>query len=467
MKRFAVLATSLKKWIKGSLTTKSFLLILALLLAVSCSVYGFISLFLPAVVKSDNVLDEKATAMVSELRKTPAKNSGRLFAEFIRETGADINLMNAQRKEVDFFTFSVSGKTADINGKEYPFRFSDSDEEFILTVLGSQVRAEQITEGINRSLPWTGTAILILSFGGAFFYSRYSVRPILRMSKIASKIASQDFGWYCPDLREDEIGVLAKSLNDMSDQLSAAMSALHNQNRSLQGEITLEKEREHRRLLFFSAVSHQLKTPISIVIGQLEGMKANIGVYKDRDKYLARSSEILASLDCFIREILSISQMDLAGGSLIDKQMDLSAVLEEVMDDCSDLAEASEIKMSPDITPDIHIQGDSELMRKALGNIAGNAVTHSPRGATVSVQLFHQDNRTRVEIVNSGAYIPKEHLPRLFDAFYRVNMNSGSGTGLGLYITRMILEAYNAEYSIENCKNGVRFTVIFNPPPDS
>lgn len=462
MKQFAVLAISLKKRIKGNLTSKSFLLILALLLAVSCSVYAFIGLFLPAVAKSNNMLDKKAMEMVSVLRKTPSKNSGRMFAEFIKETGSDINLMNARREEVDLFTFSVCGKTADIDGSEYPFRFADSDEEFILKVYGSPVRAEQIAEGINRSLPWTGAAILILSFGGAYFYSRYSVRPILRMSKIASKIAAQDFSWYCPDLREDEIGVLSKSLNEMSDQLSAALSALHKQNQSLQDEITLEKERERRRLLFFSAVSHELKTPISIVMGQLEGMQANIGVYKDRDKYLARSSEILASLNSFVREILSISQMDLAGGNLIHTQMDLSAVLAEVANDCSDLAQTNDVEISVNIMPAIHIQGDSKLMRKALGNIAENAVMHSPQGASVSIRLFCQDNRAQLEFINSEAYIPKEHLPRLFDAFYRVSINSGSGTGLGLYITRMILEAHNAEYSIDNCKEGVRFTAAID-----
>ena len=128
------------------------------------------------------------------------------------------------------------------------------------------------------------------------------------MSKIAQRMAEQDFGWYCPDERDDEIGTLAKSLNTLSDELSGALTKLNDKNLYLKNEITLEKEKERRRMLFFSGVSHELKTPISVVIGQIEGMQKGIGVYKDRDRYLEKCRITLRELLDFINEILLVVQ---------------------------------------------------------------------------------------------------------------------------------------------------------------
>ena len=88
-------------------------------------------------------------------------------------------------------------------------------------------------------------------------------------------------------------------------------------------------------MLFFSGVSHELKTPIAVVIGQLEGMQAQIGVYKDREKYLARSAEILQSLNNFIKEVLLVSHMDM-NTDLALEQVCLSSILESLSAEYAD-----------------------------------------------------------------------------------------------------------------------------------
>lgn len=461
MRRFEAWDTGLKGKLNKSLTIKSFLLLLLLLLFVSGTVYGFIGLFLSADASLGKNLEQRVDALISDLRKTRAENSGHAFTQFLMDTGAQINLINASREEVDLFTFSASVPSErEDTGLEYPFHFADSDEEYILLVQGTGIRSKQISEGIKRSLPWAGSLILLFSCTGAYFYSRYTTKPILRMSKIAGKIAKQDFSWYCPDLRKDEIGALAASLNEMSDQLNEVLSTLRRQNLSLEDKIKLEKEQERRRLLFFSAVSHEMKTPLAIVMGQLEGMIHQVGVYKDRDKYLIRASEVLSSLDRFVREILSIAQMDLESRSGPCGRVDLSSLLYEIAANHANLSKERNMRIVTDLGPGICLPGDKKLLEKALDNVVGNAVSHSPCGEQVTVQLTANDG-IRVRVTNSGTQIPKEHLPRLFDAFYRVNANSGSGSGLGLYITQMILEAHNARFSITNCKSGVLFSILF------
>jgi len=122
--------------------------------------------------------------------------------------------------------------------------------------------------------------------------------------------------------------------------------------------------------------------------------------------------------------------------------------------------EDKEMELRQDIQPDFHYKGDARLLEKVFSNVLDNAVAYSPRGAVVTVTL--QDGILSVE--NSGIHIEKEDLKRLFTPFYRVdksrNRNSG-GSGLGLYITKMILDHHGISCSIENTENGVRFTAVF------
>lgn len=466
MKRFVAWAINYKKKINGSLTSKTFLVLLALLLVICAITYTLISLFLPFVNEgqSRSDLDTRSKALVDQLRQYPASESGELFARFMQDTGADLYLLDENHKPTNLFTFTIADKTIQ-PGQEYPFRFVGSDKEYILIVHFNPSHSEDIKSAIWKTLPWVGGLILVMSLFGAFFFSRYAIRPIVRMSKTAANIAELDFSWYCPDLREDEIGTLSKSINELSDKLNVALSSLRRQNSSLENEISFEKERDRKRLLFFSAVSHELKTPIAIVIGQLEGMLAGIGVYKDKLKYLARSAEILRSLDGFIKEILSVSYIDITDKK-VHELVNLSAVLESTIGDNNDLMESRSINLKNEIEPDIYIMGEAALLKKALGNVFGNSAIYSPEGSPVTVRLSLNQNKALLTIANSGARIAEEHLPHLFEAFYRADRHTGGGyrqgSGLGLYITRMILESHGVTHDIENYDEGVIFTAIFN-----
>ncbi len=465
LRPFVDWAINYKKRINGSLTAKTFFLVLVLFLVISFATYVFVILFLPYTNKEQarRQLDDKSKALVSELRMKTASDSSSVLIRFIQETGADLGLMNEKREAIDYITFKRSNDRI-LTGQEYPFRFADSKKEYILTVKFNTSRSEEISNALWHSLPWIGVLIMLLSFFSALIFSRYTTLPIIRMSKTAANIAELDFSWYCPDLREDEIGVLAKSLNELSDKLSDAISDLQQKNSSLQDEITMEKERERRRLLFFSGVSHELKTPIAIVIGQLEGMKAEIGVYKNKDKYLTRSADILRSLDSFIKEILIVSHMDISNKHLCES-VDLSDVLASILRDCKALMKSRQIQLVNKMKHEVIISGDALLLKKALFNVISNAVIYSPEGETVCVSLTQENSETILEVTNSGVHIEDEHLTRLFEAFYRAENHTGSiagkGSGMGLYITRMILENHGVPHTIENHKDGVKFRAVF------
>lgn len=440
------------------LTLKTFLWLLTLSVAISAIAYLCIWISLPDAGerRSQRLFASETEQLVSELRLTEKEESERLFTDFIRKTGADVFLLAGGNNSLSPFTFrSTDENTTD--GTRYPFRFHDTDEEYILVVRCNDLHSNEILRVILNSVPFVAAIILVLSFVGARFFSVWTVAPIIRIGKIADRMANLDFSWYCPDMRGDEIGMLSRSINAMSDKLRSALDELNRQNTLLKDEIALEKEREQRRMLFFSGVSHELKTPVAVVIGQIEGMQAGIGVYKDREKYLARSAEILRSLSSFIKEILAVSHLDVSDADK-NEAVNVSQEIRTLAEEYSDYAAERSISLSAELEENIIVSGDEKLFGKAFGNIIENAAAHSPDSGNVKICLT-KENGAVLTVENSPAHIAEKHLPRLFEAFYRADTSSEQGSGLGLYITRMIFEKYNIGYKIENTADGVRFTV--------
>lgn len=449
------------------LTTKTFFLLLILSLTIILSAYGCIWLFLPYADQklAQRSLDQRTQQFVSCLWMTARDDSEPLFTDFIRQTGAELFLLDSDGDAVSPFTFQKYQKQDWADGgtlpeDRYPFRFADSDDEYVLIARHNPSRSDEIAAAVRKSIPFVALLILLLSFVSAFLFSRYTTKPIIRISGIADRIANLDFSWYCPDLRGDEIGVLSQSINELSDKLHTALDEIRRRNDRLEDEILLEKERERRRMLFFSGVSHELKTPIAVVIGQLEGMQAQIGVYKDREKYLARSAEILQSLNSFIKEVLLVSHVDMQAEPAMTT-VDLSRLLAVLTADYMDYAQPLAIRFSIDIEPGVQTYGDAMLLKKALGNVIENAVTYSPEHGSVTIKLARAHGSATLTVVNADAHIDETDLPHLFEAFYRADRSAAHGSGLGLYITKMIFENNQVSHSIENTGDGVTFTAVF------
>ena len=375
-----------------------------------------------------------------------------MISEFAMNEGVNTKLMDASsyiqqdEKEELFF----------------PLRFSDRSDEYVLCVTPVSYSTKALKNSLRLCLPIMVLLAVIISLIGAKVFSYYMKKPIIRMSKIAERMAQQDFGWYCPDERDDEIGVLAKSLNKLSDELSAALSRLNDKNLYLKNEIDLEKERERRRMLFFAGVSHELKTPISVVIGQIDGMRDGIGVYKDRDKYLNKCSETLNELLEFINEILLVSHIDM-GDDKKDEKVNIDGILDEEIAIYDTLISDKNIELIYDVPDNVQFKGDEKLLKKALGNVVGNAIKYTPSGGRIRIELDKpQDTgsgKTELKLTNAPAHIDEQHIPHLFEAFYRADPGKEEGSGLGLYISAMVFEMCGAEYAIGNTGDGVEFTL--------
>ena len=217
--------------------------------------------------------------------------------------------------------------------------------------------------------------ILLVAILASIVYSHYVTRPVLRISNGSKRMAELDFNWKCDEKRTDELGILAHSLNEMSQKLSAAMTNLKSANEKLQADIERERALEQAQLDFFSAVSHELKTPITVIKGQTEGMILNVGDYQDRNKYLVRSLEIINTMENMVQEILTVSRMKSSKVGLKKEIIQLSDILKQEYALFEDLIIPKGIDWNENISPDLSVIGDKALIQKVINNLISNGIS--------------------------------------------------------------------------------------------
>lgn len=470
---------------RTSLTLHIFLLTTFLLFAACGITYAFIAWATPTTWLSIAVKDinENTLLLLEQLEQSNRPKANEIIQNFLQNNAVSITITNEEgliqsyqyaescavyQSDVMVTSSVASSFPADTDlaiGTSFPFRFSSEDTVYFLTVHPQLTAAANQTEqALLKVLPTLAVFILGLSFTVSFFYSYYITRPILRLSKISEKMAALDFSSSCSENRRDEIGTLSQNLNSLSLHLSSALSDLKKANHALQKDMEKERLLKKQQTTFFSAASHELKTPITILKGQLSGMLAGIDIYQNRDKYLARSLAVTNRMEALVKEILTISRIQTIDSLVSSSSCSLLQIVEQVIEQFQELIESYQHTFSIDILPDFFLQADETLFKRAIANLLSNAVIYSPAGSQIQILLQKDKNNAFLQIENSGITIPEEAIPYLFDAFYRVetsrNRETG-GSGLGLYLTKRILDLHGYTCQILNHQNSVVTLIKF------
>lgn len=498
------------KKIRGSLNARIFFITASMLAAACMFTYGFIAWVTPityTTIETDK-LAEKTDKLINDLENVEIEGAGKIIDRFIVDNGCDVSVYDENNNFVPLSTVKVvdSGVmwitvtsvdaeelvedesiakaddavdiavTSDIkagtassvelsSGQDYKFSFLNDSAVYSLIITNNIKAVNQTIEALGQIAPWIVIAVIAISFFGALFYSRYITRPIVKLNNVSKKMASLEFDWQCDETRLDEIGTLGRSLNELSQKLSEALGQLKSANETLKNDIERERQLENERTEFFSAVSHELKTPLTVIKGQLEGMIENIGAYSDRDKYLVKALDTADRMESMVQEILSVSRMEASSFKARFETLDLSKWLADKAEEYGELFEQKGLSLKCEIEDGLTVSADIKLLSKALDNLFSNAAFYSEAGQSVIISASEIDGRAVVDIINTGASIDDRALPHLFEAFYRGEQSRNrrtGGSGLGLYIVKMILDQHTAQCSIENTENGVKFEFIMN-----
>lgn len=289
-------------------------------------------------------------------------------------------------------------------------------------------------------------------------------KPLVELNNAALKMAKLDFTEKCEVTTEDEIGNLGKTLNFLAKNLSDALSSLKESNKQLRRDIEKEKELENMRKEFVAAVSHELKTPISLIEGYAEGIKDNIVQGEDRDYYLDVIIDEAKKMANMVSDMLELSKLESGNFKIEMNEFYLDMTINET------IKRLEKIKGDKDtdrtftivssVDKNLEVLGDEDRIEEVITNFLTNAIRHVKDKGNIYVRTLTKDDKIFVEIENEGEQIREEDMKKIWDRFYKIDKSrnrSLGGTGLGLSIVKHILQLHNSDFGVENTENGVKF----------
>lgn len=285
--------------------------------------------------------------------------------------------------------------------------------------------------------------LLVLAGVGGWFLAGRTLKPVERIADIARGIGEGDLSRRIDVETDDELGRLAQTLNGMIARLEEAFV----------------KQRQ-----FVADASHELRTPLAVIQAESSLVLEKPRNNEQYRRSLELVSQEVAYMSDIVGKLLVLARSDAGSEQLSVQDIDLTALLAELGQDLEALAQERGLALTLDPMEPLTVKGDRVRLRQLFLNLLDNALRYTPGGGAIMGSVVRQDDQAVVTIGDTGIGIPEEHLPFIFDRFYRVDKvrtNGEGGTGLGLSIATSVARMHGGTIEVDSrVGGGTTFRVL-------
>ncbi|MGG2933553.1 HAMP domain-containing sensor histidine kinase [Bacillus pacificus] len=373
-----------------------------------------------------------------------------LFLDSIKEFQTDVVLKESN--QIEYSTKTMDYEKNDIKYKLLmkPIKEKDGSVTYIYAMASLQP-VDEAVQMVQDYYIYIIAFVVVLIFLASFYYSKQIAKPLLKINDTTKKIAHLDFTEQIPITSKDEIGDLSKNINVLSNKL-------HSHIGQLEQDIEKERKLENTRKEFISGVSHELKTPLSIMKSCISILKDGVAEHK-KEYYFGAMEREVDKMDTLILDMLELAKFESGTYKMKKASFYIDTVIEDICEHLSVEIEKKELRVHKNIGP-FEVVANQGRIEQVIVNFITNAIRYTPNKEDIIISTIDEKDRIKVCIENKGTHIEEEQLDKIWDRFYRVDaarQRSQGGTGLGLAISKNILELHDAEYGAENTEDGVLF----------
>ncbi|WP_270844239.1 HAMP domain-containing sensor histidine kinase [Faecalibacillus intestinalis] len=299
-----------------------------------------------------------------------------------------------------------------------------------------QLRDELIKSNFPLLL---GGFLFIVLF--SYLISYMTTRRIKEIDRVAMEITNNNFEGVLDTKGHDELSSLSSHINTMSSNLKRNIDALNL-------EIDQVKKMEQLRKEFIAQFTHEIKTPLAIINGNIDLLE-NVENIDKKDKYIEVINKEIAVINDLVLQMLDLSKLEAKAITLDKKEIDLRELSEDIIDDYEQLLMDKKLKIEIQ-GEDVLIVGDRKRIEMVIQNYLSNAIKHAFINSTIKIKI--KENEFSIE--NKGKQIDENRIDTIWESFVS---DDQKGTGLGLAIVRNILELHEMSYGVYNLQGGVEF----------
>lgn len=311
-------------------------------------------------------------------------------------------------------------------------------------------------------------AISFIVFVEIFFkLIDFTIEYIRKLRRSIQQVTSGNYGIQCEVEYDDELGSLAANINVLSKTLLAKEKESEKLKEKERAALDIERNAERQKNELITNVAHDLRTPLTTIVGYLELIKDDSALSKeDVHKYSGIAYEKSIRLQEMMDDLFEFTKLDNADIKLNKSMINLSGLIMQMTDEFYPSFKDCNITPIVDLPEEnIYVQGDGQLLARVFDNLISNALKYGYHNTDLKIEVSGDEKYATVKVINHGDTIAPEDIPLLFNKFYRTDSSRNSktgGTGLGLAITKNIVDLHHGDISVTSDDQITTFIVKFN-----